>query len=87
MPHLLIQHRVADFATWKSHYDNHASARANAGLTDISVMQSLDDPNLVVALHSFDDLAKVQAFGSSPDLKAAMQAAGVVGEPSVHFLT
>jgi quinol monooxygenase YgiN len=84
--HLLIRHKVSDFAAWKATYDSHAGSRASAGLTELHLRRSIDNPNEVVMLFSVADLDKAKAFAASEDLRAAMQKAGVTDKPDVYFL-
>ena len=86
MNHLLIRHKVSDFTTWKAAYDTHAASRASAGLAELHLLRSIDDPNEVVMLFSVADLNKAKAFAASDDLRAAMQKAGVTDKPDVYFL-
>ena len=86
MKHLLIRHQVADFAEWKKVYDTEATINQDAGLTEMHVFQSLEDPNEVVLLFAIADLDKAKARMSSPELRATMQNAGVLGQPEVCFL-
>ena len=87
MIHVLIRHKVADFTAWKTAYDSHAGARQSAGLKEKQVLRSIADPNEVVILLTADDLHKAQAFAGSPDLREAMQKAGVIDKPDVYFLS
>jgi heme-degrading monooxygenase HmoA len=84
--HMLIRHKVADFAKWKPVYDAHASAREKAGLKEIHLLRNLDNPNEVILLFSVEDIDKAKAFAASDDLRAAMQRAGVSDKPDVYFL-
>jgi heme-degrading monooxygenase HmoA len=84
--HMLIRHKVADFAKWKPVYDAHAFAREKAGLKEIHLLRNLDDPNEVILLFSVEDIDKAKAFAASDDLRAAMQRAGVSDKPDVYFL-
>jgi heme-degrading monooxygenase HmoA len=84
---MLIRHKVADFARWKTGYDAHAPARTAAGLKQVHLLTNIDNPNEVVMLFAADDLNKAKAFATSPDLREAMQKAGVNDQPDVHFLT
>ena len=65
MAHLLIHHKVADFAKWKATYDAHAGTRQSAGLTELHSLRSLDDRNDVVILFTVADLDKAKALASS----------------------
>ena len=82
---IVLRHKVRDFASWKQQYDEHANARAAAGLINDRVLQIVDDPNDVVVIFEYQDLQKAREFTSSPDLKAAMEAAGVVEEPTIFI--
>jgi len=86
MMHMLIRHKVADFAKWKPVYDAHASARQSAGLKEEHLLRNADDPNEVILLFSAQDLNKAKAFATSDDLRQAMQRAGVSDKPDVCFL-
>jgi len=86
MNHLFIRHKVADFSAWKAVYDSHADSRASAGLTELHLLTSIDNPNEVVILFSVADLNKAKAFAASDDLRAVMQKAGVIDKPDVYFL-
>jgi hypothetical protein len=39
----------------------------------------------VLVLHSFDSMAAAEAFVASPELREAMQKAGVEGMPRIDF--
>ncbi len=87
MTHLLVRHKVADFAKWKPVYDGHRAARQNAGLREKNLLRSIDNPNEVVLLFEAEDLKRAQVFAESSDLREAMQNAGVVGKPDILFLS
>jgi len=87
MTHLLVRHNVADFAKWKPVYDAHLGARQKAGLREKNLLRSINNPNEVVLLFEAEDLTRAQAFSESPDLREAMQKAGVVGKPEILFLS
>ena len=86
MPFILVRHTVADFATWKPSYDEHATMRKDAGSKGGQVLRSADDPQEVVVLLEWDNLQNAQAFAGSADLRAAIEKAGVVGQPDIMFL-
>jgi hypothetical protein len=69
MTHVLVRHKVADFAKWKAVYDNHAGARQSAGLKEKHLLRNLDNPNEVVLLFEAADLQKARQFASSSDLR------------------
>jgi hypothetical protein len=82
--YILIRHKVKDFAAWKTSYATHKPARDAAGLTEKHLLHG--DEGQVVMLFHASDLAKAKAFTQSPDLKQAMQNAGVVDHPDLFFL-
>jgi hypothetical protein len=86
MPLVVVRHKVKDYATWKKGFDDHGSAQKAAGLTNPRVYRSADDRNEVVILFDTADTASAKKFASSPDLKSAMQAAGVTDQPTIHIL-
>jgi hypothetical protein len=86
MIHMLVRHKVADFAKWKPAYDAHASARQKAGLKEEHLFRNADDPNEVILLFSAEGIDEAKAFAASDDLRQAMQRAGVNDKPDVYFL-
>jgi heme-degrading monooxygenase HmoA len=84
--HMLIRHKVADFAKWKPVYDAHLSARQKAGLNEEHVFRNAHDPNEVLLLFLMEDVDKAKAFTASDDLRQAMEKAGVSEKPDVYFL-
>lgn len=86
MATMLIQHHVKDFTEWKKVYDSAADMRAKNGELSDRIFHDANDPNSLTLLFKWDSLANAQKFAQSPDLKAAMERAGVEGPPSVYFL-
>jgi hypothetical protein len=84
---VIVRHKVKDFASWKKAFEDHAPGRGSAGFSNARLFRSADDPSEVVILFDTDDIAKAKQFVSSPDLKSAMSAAGVVDKPDVFVLT
>jgi hypothetical protein len=87
MNYVIIRHKVEDFNKWKPAYDQHLHARKAAGLKDVHVWRNLENPNEVVLLFEVADIAKAKEFSGSPELREAMQEAGVLGPPDVIFLS
>jgi|JRHI01.1.fsa_nt_gi hypothetical protein len=84
---VIVRHKVKDFAAWKRAFEDHASARGTAGLSNARLFRSADDPSEVVILFDTDDIAKAKQFVSSPELKSAMTAAGVIDRPDMFVLS
>jgi hypothetical protein len=83
---LIVRHKVKDFATWKKAFDGHAAAQKQAGLTKPRLFRSADDHNEVVILFDMKDVAAAKKLAGSEDLKSTMKSAGVVDQPTIHFL-
>ena len=78
MTTLMIEHRVADYATWREVYDAVEPVRASGGVRSHRVLQQAGDPNHVVVEHVFDDAASAGAFLENPDLRDVMARGGVI---------
>lgn len=86
MSHLLVRHKVADYAKWKAVYDAHQPVRQSAKLKEVHLLRGIDDTSEVVMLFAAADLAAARAFVASPELRETMEKAGVTDRPSVFFL-
>ncbi len=78
---VLIQHPVKNFDKWETQYFAHDSVRKAYGITHYLIGRDLKDSNLVYVIDKFDDLQKAKTFSTLPNLKKAMQKAGVNGPP------
>ncbi len=86
MIHMIVRHKVADYSRWKETFDHNLGTRKAAGEVGSKILQSVDDPREVTIVMDWDSLERARKFAGSDDLKQAMQTAGVVGDPDVHFL-
>lgn len=86
-PAMLVAHRVADFDKWLAGYHAVQPVRDAGGIVGHAVNRAIDDPNMVVVYHQAKTADALNAFASSPDLKAAMQNAGVISAPTFTFVT
>lgn len=83
MPTAVIESHVKDYATWKSHYDQHQPMRVKGGATNDRVYQSPTDPSRVCVLMDFPSLRQAETFLHGSDLRQAMEEAGVIGAPRI----
>ena len=60
--------------------------RKAAGSLGARVFRSQADPNEILVITEWPDVKKAQAFAGSPELKEAMEKAGVVGMPDIYFM-
>jgi heme-degrading monooxygenase HmoA len=87
MAGMLVQHKVKDFANWKKVYDSQAALRASSGELSDQIYHNASDPNQLVLVFKWDSVENAQKFAHSPELKAAMEKAGVDGPPTITFLS
>jgi heme-degrading monooxygenase HmoA len=86
MPYVLIRHTVADYATWKPVYDEHANTRKASGSKGARLFRNANNPQEMLILLEWDDLEKARQFTQSAELRQAMQRAGVTDQPDIYFL-
>ena len=79
-----IQHPVADYEAWKKVYDEENPVKLGHALFS-RVNRSVDDPNTIVVVAGFESLEKARGFLDNPELKEAMERAGVSGEPRIEL--
>ncbi len=84
---MFVRHTAADYAAWRKGYDAFDATRRTLGVTGQAVYRGADDPNDITASHDFKTAAAAKAFAASPELKAAMEKAGVTGPPAIWFTT
>ena len=84
---LTIHHKVKDYAAWHKGYAENEASRRAAGITNSKVFRSAEDPNDILILQDVADVAKARTWLGGDDLKTAMQKAGVVGAPSIRFVS
>jgi hypothetical protein len=83
--YLTVVHECKDFAPWKTVFDADAVNRKAAGLTDLVLRRESARPNMIALVFQVSDLSKAKAFVTSEPLRAAMQKAGIIGMPNIHF--
>jgi quinol monooxygenase YgiN len=86
MAAILVQSKVKDFANWKTVFDSQEAFRTSSGQVSKQVYRDASDPNKVTILAKWNSVANAQKFAQSPELKAAMEKAGVEGAPTFTFL-
>lgn len=84
---VVTTHKVEDFARWKPVFDGTAALKRGYGWKHSSVYMIDGDRNNVLVMEEFDSLEHAKAFASSPELKAAMGKAGVVGMPQTRIVS
>jgi hypothetical protein len=83
----IVTHKVSDFQKWLAAYEANDSLKLAYGLHNYVVGRGFEDSNMVLVATKADDMAKAREFAKSSSLKQAMQRSGVVGAPTMQFLT
>lgn len=86
MPHMLVHHKVRDFAIWKPFFDRHEITRKANGSKGAQVFQSAADPDEVFIIFEWDSVENAEKFSTSDDLKKNMEQAGVIEMLDIHIL-
>jgi quinol monooxygenase YgiN len=86
MASMLVQHQVKDFAEWKKVYDSVSDLRASNGEISDQIYRDESTPNNLTVIFKWDSLENAKKYAQSPELKAAMEKAGVLGKPNIYFL-
>jgi antibiotic biosynthesis monooxygenase (ABM) superfamily enzyme len=83
---MLVRHSVQDYDAWKSVFDSVGDLRERSGERSYQILRQDNGANSLVALFKWDNLDNARKYAASPELKAAMERAGVTGKPEILFL-
>jgi hypothetical protein len=84
---VVVNQKIGNYTKWKAAYDGHDSARLASGIHNYVVARGLMDSNNVMVALRIDDTTKAMAFVKDPGLKKAMVKGGIIGAPSISFIT
>lgn len=87
MPHVLIRHKIANYAKWKRAVHAAKAFRKASGEKSFRCYRSSASPNLVTVVCNWSTAAKMKKFIKSAELRKAMRGAGVVSKPEVQFFS
>ncbi|MEQ1758381.1 MAG: hypothetical protein ABL986_08700 [Vicinamibacterales bacterium] len=87
LPAMLVSHAVADFDAWLAGYKAADAIQKAGGIIGHAVNRSIDDPNTAIIYHQAESHDTLKAFMARPELRAAMEKAGVTSVPQVSFHT
>ncbi|MEO6003777.1 MAG: antibiotic biosynthesis monooxygenase [Opitutus sp.] len=85
MQHVLIIHRVADYAAWKRIFDGAAQLRKEAGERSYQVLRDENEPRKIVHFSSWVSIAAAKAFFDSERLVKIREEAGVHAPEFVYL--
>ena len=86
MAYMVVRHSVQDYDAWKSVFDSVRDLRKRNGEMSYQILREDNGSNALVALFEWDNLDNARRYAASPELKEAMQRAGVTGKPEISFL-
>ena len=86
MAYMLVRHSVKDYEAWKSVFDSAGDLRRRNGEKSYQILRQENGSNKLVTLFEWDSLDNARKYAASPELKEAMQRAGVTGKPEILFL-
>lgn len=86
MAQLFVHHAVEDYTQWRRVFDSASTTRRSFGMTGERVFHASSSPNEIVIISDWPTAEKARAYGQSPELKKAMQNAGVISQPEVLIL-
>ncbi|MDO8972059.1 MAG: antibiotic biosynthesis monooxygenase [Saprospiraceae bacterium] len=66
--------------------DSVAALRSSSGELSAQVFRDESDPNKITVVNKWNSLDNAKKFAHSPELRAAMEKAGVVGAPNINFV-
>jgi quinol monooxygenase YgiN len=83
---MFVRHSVKDYDAWKSVFDSVSDLRRKNGEKSYQILRQDNDSSSLVALFQWDNLDNARKYAASPELKAAMEQAGVTSKPEISFL-
>ena len=86
MVKIILSHKVKDYDTWRPYFDEDMSRRQSAGITNEQVYRDAADQNYIYVSGDIEDPSSLNGFFDDPALKATMEKAGVISEPSMWVM-
>jgi hypothetical protein len=82
----IVTHEVKDFGHWKEGFEADEPNRVKQEIKSLGLYTSTDNSNLVTIIFEAPNEEAVNGMMNSPELKVAMQNAGVISVPEVKIL-
>ncbi len=86
MSYMFVRHSVKDFEAWKSVFDSVSDLRRRNGEMGYQILRQENGSKELFLLFEWDNLDNARKYAASPELKAAMERAGVTSKPDISFL-
>ena len=87
MVHMLVRHMIADYKTWRGVFDASLDFRHQGGEQACRIFRDTEEDGEITLLLEFENSDCAHRFITSPELKAKMNEAGVLGKPEIHYLS
>ena len=85
MAAVIVRHKVRDYDAWYPLFIEHGDVRRRYGALSHQVFRVSEDPNDLIIVNIFKDMASARAFAQDPSLREAMDRGGVVSAPDIAF--
>ncbi|MDR3470114.1 MAG: antibiotic biosynthesis monooxygenase [Devosia sp.] len=79
----VFAHPVKDYTAWRKVFDASAPMQKAMGIIGVEVFQDPNDPNKVIVIDRYPDMATMERYLANPQLKEAMTQAGVTTPPTI----
>lgn len=86
MAYLVVRQIVQDYDAWKSVFDSARDLRKRNGGLSYQILREDNGSNSLVVVNQWDTMDNARKYASSPELREAMQRAGVTGIPEISFM-
>jgi hypothetical protein len=83
---IVVENMVADYATFRVHFDQNAQRRTAVGITNPRIFRNADDGNDVLVIADVADPTKARQTLAEPAYRKAMQDAGMIGTPKIFIV-
>jgi len=83
---VIISHECKNYSDWRKVFDADEVNRSKAGFKSMGVYHSVDNANMITIIGEVPSLEAINGFMANPELKAAMEKGGVIGNPDVKIL-
>ncbi|PCJ90970.1 MAG: hypothetical protein COA50_16885 [Flavobacteriaceae bacterium] len=85
---VLVQHNVANYATWKMAYKKDMKRRTKAGIREKLLLRDINNANYITVVFEIENLEIAKVFFLDPYSAKLMEAAGVTSKPNfLYFKT
>jgi quinol monooxygenase YgiN len=85
MVHVLVHHKVKDYAQWKEVFDEQAKVRKESGSKGGRIFRDEQKPDNIAIFFEWEDMAKARTFFESGYLKSVLERSEVIGRPEIFF--